>query len=104
MISLEETATIKAHALINLGAQLCVYPIGLYKRVSEVNEHLSKNELFASDLEDLILLGDTLMDSPDVSDFVRLGILDLMIYLHMKIERFREIKKSCGHQLRMMRS
>ena len=54
MIELHEIAIVKAQGLINIGAFLCIFPLSLFGRVAEVSDHLEKNELFASDLEDLI--------------------------------------------------
>jgi hypothetical protein len=96
MIILEPESVIKCQSLINLGALLCLFPINYYDRVIEVNKNLEKNELYASDLEDLISLSDLLLDNDQISTLLKLDIINNAVYLNFKIKEFSHIKKDCG--------
>ncbi len=96
MITFSSEFIEKCQMLIKIGALLCIFPIDLYKRVSEVNDNLEKNRLFVSDLEDLIKLSKLLLDREELSFLLKLDILSNTIYLNLKIKEFAEIKKSCG--------
>lgn len=96
MISLHPEALIKSQSLINVGAFLCVFPISLFGRVAEVNENLLRNELYASDLEDLIHLSKILIEQDQLSELLKQDIQQLGIYLNLKVMQFADIKKSCG--------
>jgi hypothetical protein len=95
MIELHPIAIIKCQSLINLGAFLCLFPLSLYERVSNVNENLEKNELFSSDIEDLVKLARILIDHSQVSDLLKQDISDLISYLTIKIHHFSNIHKPC---------
>ena len=99
MIILHSEAVVKCQSLINLGAFLCIFPVGYFNRVSEVNQNLVKNELFASDLKDLILLSELLLINDRLSNLLKIDIINIAIYLDLKIQEFSYIKKSCGRYL-----
>lgn len=100
MINLEEEAIIKCKSLINIGAFLCLFPINYYNRVDEVNKNLEKNELFASDLQDLLLLSNLLLNNDQLSILLKMDIVNTAIYLDIKIQEFSHIKKNCGMNTR----
>jgi glycine cleavage system H lipoate-binding protein len=96
MISLHPDAISKAQSLINVGALLCVFPLNLFGRVIEVNENLSRNQLFASDLSDLMWLANILLNHDEINHLLKLDIQDLYRYLDMKVHQFGDIKKACA--------
>lgn len=96
MISLHPDALVKSQSLINVGAFLCIFPINLFGRVAEVNEHLARNELYASDLEDLIQLSNILLNRDQLSELLKQDMRQLAMYLNLKVMQYAEIKKSCG--------
>lgn len=102
MISLHPEAIVKAQSLINIGTVLCIFPINLFGRVAQVTDNLLKNELFASDLNDLISLSNALLNHDQISDLLKLDINKLSIYLDLKIRQFADIKKACGGHTRWL--
>lgn len=96
MIELHPTAVIKSQSIINIGAFLCLFPLSIYFKVGKVSENLEKNELFASDLKDLIQLANILLERDELSDLLKEDIGDLATYLNMKIVQFANIPKPCG--------
>ncbi len=96
MIELHPAAVIKSQSMINLGAFLCLFPLSMYYQVGKVSDNLEKNELFASDIKDLIRLANILMECDELSDLLKDDIMNLKSYLNMKIEQFANIPKSCA--------
>ena len=101
MISLHPEVIVKCRSLINLGAFLCIFSIHEFKRVSDVIDRLNENRLFATDLQDLQLLCNILLQNSDLSDLLKQDINDVYHYLELKILEFATIKKSCGRQMIM---
>ena len=99
MISLHPEVIVKCHSLINLGAFLCIFSIHEFRRVSDVVDNLNNNNLFASDLEDLLSLCNILLQNSELSDQLKQDIGDVTHYLELKIIEFGPIKKSCGRQM-----
>lgn len=96
MIELHEVAVVKAQGLISIGAFLCLFPLSLFGRVVDVSDNLEKNELFASDIEDLIKLAKILVVHPQLSDLLKQDISDLIVYLELKIRQFGALPKACN--------
>lgn len=96
MIELHPIAVIKSKSLISLGAFLRLFPVSLFRRVVNVSDHLEKNELFASDLQDLMMLANVLANHPQLSDMLKEDISDLVIYLEIKVKHFGSLPKPCA--------
>lgn len=99
MITLHPEALVKAHSLIHLGTLLCIFPLNMFRRVVEVTEGLVRNELFASDLDDLMWLSSILLTRSEINNMLKDDIKELSMYLFLKVREYAEIKKSCGRQM-----
>ncbi len=102
MISLTNDLIGQAHLMIELGALLCLFPIELFGQVARVNERLIKNELFASDLQDLIRLSQALLEYEQLAVSLKQSIYDLSCRLHTRIQQFALIAKSCGQHTKYL--
>lgn len=95
MIELHPITVVKSQSLINIGAFLCLFPACMFRRVLTVSANLEKNELFASDLLDLINLANLLLNHPELSNLLKQDISDLIVYLELKIKQFASLPKPC---------
>jgi hypothetical protein len=102
MISLHPEVIVKVQSLINVGVLLCIFPLSLFGRVVQVNNNLSRNQLFASDLDDLIWLANVLLNHDRLNVLLKRDIRELLIYLDIKIHQFAEIKKVCACDTRWL--
>lgn len=84
-------------ALLRVGTVMQIFNNGdTWTRGIIVTQRLHQNKLFIQDVQDLQLLGDAILESNEINDFLRSEIIALKTILNTFIQVAAMPKFSCG--------